>query len=176
MSRKPEARAFKRWVTHTVLPQIRRTGAYQNQPARPDPANLSRKQLIYLALEAEEDAERLALENQQMRPYADLGERVVADDGTRTVAEAAQALGLGQNRLYQHLRDLGILIGHGERRNLPYQVHIDMGRMAVKETPFTDGQGRERIRRTTRVTGQGMGYIQKRLEGAGIIQPQGEAS
>ena len=27
-SRKPEARAFKRWITHEVLPQIRRTGAY----------------------------------------------------------------------------------------------------------------------------------------------------
>ena len=27
-SRKPEAKAFKRWVTHEVLPQIRKTGAY----------------------------------------------------------------------------------------------------------------------------------------------------
>lgn len=27
-SRKPEARRFKRWVTHEVLPSIRRTGAY----------------------------------------------------------------------------------------------------------------------------------------------------
>lgn len=27
-SRKPEAKAFRRWVTHEVLPQIRRTGGY----------------------------------------------------------------------------------------------------------------------------------------------------
>ena len=27
-SRKPEAKAFKRWVTHEVLPSIRKTGAY----------------------------------------------------------------------------------------------------------------------------------------------------
>src|SRR5690554_4068498 len=27
-SRKPEAREFKRWVTHKVLPQIRQTGSY----------------------------------------------------------------------------------------------------------------------------------------------------
>jgi len=33
-SRKPEARAFKRWVTHEVLPAIRKTGRYEspNQP------------------------------------------------------------------------------------------------------------------------------------------------
>lgn len=30
-SRKPEARSFKRWVTHEVLPQIRQTGAYLPQ-------------------------------------------------------------------------------------------------------------------------------------------------
>ncbi|WP_239613909.1 phage antirepressor [Cohnella mopanensis] len=34
-SRKPEARAFKRWVTHDVLPSIRKTGAYQAPVATP---------------------------------------------------------------------------------------------------------------------------------------------
>ena len=37
-SRKPEARAFKRWITHEVLPQIRRTGAY----VAGEPADCSR--------------------------------------------------------------------------------------------------------------------------------------
>jgi prophage antirepressor-like protein len=32
-SRKPEAKAFKRWVTHEVLPAIRRTGSYSTAPA-----------------------------------------------------------------------------------------------------------------------------------------------
>lgn len=30
-SRKPEARAFKRWITHEVVPTIRRHGAYMTQ-------------------------------------------------------------------------------------------------------------------------------------------------
>lgn len=29
-SRKPEARSFRRWITHEVLPQIRKTGSYGN--------------------------------------------------------------------------------------------------------------------------------------------------
>jgi hypothetical protein len=36
-SRKPEARAFKRWVTHDVLPAIRRTGSYALPGATPPP-------------------------------------------------------------------------------------------------------------------------------------------
>jgi prophage antirepressor-like protein len=39
-SRKPEARAFKRWVTHEVLPAIRRTGTYSTPTAQPKPQQL----------------------------------------------------------------------------------------------------------------------------------------
>ena len=34
-SRKPEARRFKRWVTHEVLPALRRTGVYDMRQAEP---------------------------------------------------------------------------------------------------------------------------------------------
>jgi prophage antirepressor-like protein len=35
-SRKPEAKAFKRWITHEVLPAIRKTGRYDMLPAKPE--------------------------------------------------------------------------------------------------------------------------------------------
>lgn len=31
-SRKPEAKAFKRWITHEVIPSIRKTGQYKSKP------------------------------------------------------------------------------------------------------------------------------------------------
>lgn len=34
-SRKPEAKAFKRWITHEVIPAIRKTGCYNLIPAQP---------------------------------------------------------------------------------------------------------------------------------------------
>lgn len=49
-SRKPEAKQFKRWVTSEVLPQIRKTGSY----AAPAPAELSRMEILRLAMDAEE--------------------------------------------------------------------------------------------------------------------------
>lgn len=40
-SRKPEAKAFKRWVTHEVLPQIRKTGGYASASRQKRPARIA---------------------------------------------------------------------------------------------------------------------------------------
>ena len=52
------AKQFKKWVTSEVLPSIRKTGSYSIQ-------NLSRKELALMVIQAEEENERLALENKQ---------------------------------------------------------------------------------------------------------------
>ena len=49
-SRKPEAKQFKKWVTSEVLPSIRKTGGYQ----KPAPVELSRMEILRLAMDAEE--------------------------------------------------------------------------------------------------------------------------
>lgn len=49
-SRKPEARPFKRWVTHEVLPSIRRTGSYSAPQAPAAPSTMNREQLLATAL------------------------------------------------------------------------------------------------------------------------------
>jgi prophage antirepressor-like protein/DNA-binding XRE family transcriptional regulator len=40
-SRKPEAKTFKRWITHEVIPQIRKTGSYAMQPQTDNPLILA---------------------------------------------------------------------------------------------------------------------------------------
>lgn len=53
-SRKPEAKAFKKWVTSEVLPAIRKTGSYQAQSQAPaeDMTAISRASAIAGALDA----------------------------------------------------------------------------------------------------------------------------
>ena len=42
-SRKDEAKRFKRWITHEVVPAIRKTGSYTAQHAKPDDAMQSKR-------------------------------------------------------------------------------------------------------------------------------------
>jgi prophage antirepressor-like protein len=50
-SRKPEAKTFKRWITHEVIPSIRRTGAYAPQP-------MSQLEIMRNMLDAQIQSER----------------------------------------------------------------------------------------------------------------------
>jgi prophage antirepressor-like protein len=53
-----QARPFRKWVTSEILPSIRKTGSYSIQ-------SLSRKELALMVVKAEEEKERLALENKK---------------------------------------------------------------------------------------------------------------
>ena len=48
-SRKPEAKAFKRWITHDVIPAIRKTGKYAVNAEPYDPEKLTYSQLSEIA-------------------------------------------------------------------------------------------------------------------------------
>ena len=93
-SRKPEARAFKRWVTHEVLPSIRRHGAYMT----PEMAErmLNDPDVMIMTLEAlkAERAKVAALveDNARMLPKATAWDAMVETDGTMSVTKAARSL------------------------------------------------------------------------------------
>lgn len=65
-SRKPGARRFRRWVTAEVLPALRRGELHAQQPVQQQ-RELSRKELIVLALEAEEAREVAELRTDNRR-------------------------------------------------------------------------------------------------------------
>ena len=75
-SRKPEAKAFKRWITHEVLPSIRKTGGYGNAPKALPKDYVSALEALLVA-----EKERIALSEQNavMAPKADIYDNVVAD-------------------------------------------------------------------------------------------------
>lgn len=66
-SRKPEAKAFKRWVTHEVLPSIRKTGKYETHPTVPS----------YMLASEEERAIAWAEEHRQARLALEAKEREI---------------------------------------------------------------------------------------------------
>ncbi|WP_217181424.1 phage antirepressor KilAC domain-containing protein [Streptomyces sp. AC495_CC817] len=100
-SRKPEARVFKRWVTHEVLPQIRRTGYY----AMPE----TREQLLARAvIEANTAISEAHRRIEALKPSAQAWDELASAEGDYSVADAAKILAragvkTGPQRLFEQL-------------------------------------------------------------------------
>lgn len=158
-SRKPEAREFKRWVTHEVLPSIRKHGAYMTQQTL-DKALTSPDFLIQLATKLKEEQEKV----KELKPKARFADAVAASDGTCLIGELAKmlrqnGLDIGQNRLFEILRQDGYLGKTGSNRNVPAKKAMDLGLFRIKETAITHSDGHVIINRTAKVTAKGQTYF-----------------
>lgn len=160
-SDKPEAVSFRRWITGTVLPEIRRTGSFNAQPAV-NGADLTRMDLIQLAMNAE--TERLALEakNAELEPKADAYDSFIDATGKFNVGAVAKMLGTSQNKLFRDLRNAGVLIGKGAMRNTPYQQY--MHHFEVKAHEYERSNGEIGCSYTTYVQPSGIDFIRRKLD------------
>lgn len=166
-SRKPEAKAFKRWITHEVLPTIRQTGGYvSNEQQFVDTylpfADANTKTLFGQTL-AQLRAANEQLEAQ--RPKVLFADAVSAAHTSILVGELAKLLKqngveIGQHRLFQYLREHGYLIKRrGSDYNMPTQYAMERGWFEIKETAITHGDGHTSVNKTPKVTGKGQQYF-----------------
>lgn len=161
-SRKPEAKAFQRWVTHEVLPAIRRDGGYMVARDETPEQTMARAVLL-----AQQTIDRQKSRIAELEPKALFADAVAASDGTCLVGELAKmmrqnGLSVGQNRLFAMLREDGYLGNVGNNRNVPTQRAMDLGLFRIKETAVTHSDGHVTINRTPKVTGKGQIYFIKR--------------
>lgn len=166
-SRKPEARQFKRWITHEVIPTIRKTGGYVGD----DGAFLS----TYLpyADEQTRDMFRATLQTirslntriEQDKPKVLFADAVAASHTSILVGELAKLLKqngveIGQNRMFDWLRSNGYLIRRqGNDYNMPTQRSMDLGLFEIKETVIAHADGHTSVNKTPKVTGKGQQYF-----------------
>lgn len=169
-SRKPEAHEFKRWVTHEVLPQIRKTGGYIPTTDVDDDMAILAKAVMIGQRTMEAQKQRIAAQEshiKELEPKARFADAVAASDGTCLIGELAKmlrqnGLDIGQNRLFEILRQDGYLGKTGSNRNVPTQKAMDLGLFRIKETAVTHSDGHVTINRTAKVTGKGQTYFIKR--------------
>lgn len=164
-SRKPEAKAFQRWVTHEVLPSIRKRGGYMVAKADETPEDIMARALLI----AQETLNRQSAELEQIRPKALFADAVSASTSTILVGDLAKLLRqngfeVGQNRLFAILRDQGFLCKQkGAMWNMPTQYAMELGLFEVKETAITHSDGHVTINKTSKVTGKGQVYFVNRF-------------
>lgn len=133
-SRKPEAQAFRRWITHEVLPAIRQEGAYMT-PERLHEVLEDPDTLIALAQRLKllkEKNRALAAKNVELLPKADYFDRLVEHDVNLTLRETAKELGVKERSFIDYLIDHGYLYRDKKQHLMPYADHVDT-LFAVKE-------------------------------------------
>jgi prophage antirepressor-like protein len=157
-SRKPEAKTFKRWITHEVIPAIRRTGIYSTQYQIPR----TYAEALRLAAEQAEMIERQQRELEAAKPKIEFFDAVASSKDAIQIGDAAKVLGvpgLGRNKLFAFLREKGILM----HDNVPYQEYVDRGYFRVIEQKWTTPDGETRISIKTLVYQRGLDFIRRLL-------------
>lgn len=157
-SKLPSAERFESWVVDEVLPSIRKNGGYiANQE------NLTPEQIVANALVV---AQNIILQKdrqiEEMQPKADFFDCVADSKSAFSMNEVAKVLdykGIGRNKLFEFLREQGIL----DRYNVPYQRYVDNGWFRVIEQKYMK-DGEPIVTTKTLVYQKGVDAIRKRLE------------
>ena len=166
-SRKPEAKEFKRWITHEVIPSIRKHGAYMT-PETIEKVLSDPDTIIQLATTLKEErAKRMQAEAliEKQKPKVLFADAVETSESSVLIGELAKILrqngiDIGQNRLFAWLRENGFLIKQkGESYNLPTQYAMERGLFEIKKRTVNNPDGSVRVTRTPKVTGKGQIYF-----------------
>ena len=164
-SRKPQAHAFKRWVTHDVIPSIRKHGAYMT-PETIEKVLLNPDTIIQLATNLKDEQEKRKAAEAKIeadKPKVLFADSVGSSRQSILIREMAKLLkqngvDLGEKRFFSWLRANGYLISCGDDYNLPTQYSMERGLMIIRERTYTDDV-HTRIMRTPMITGKGQQYF-----------------
>lgn len=170
-SKKPEAKAFKRWITSNVLPTIRKTGGYVSNDemfidtylANADPQT---KELFRLNLST---IRQLNNKIEQDKPLVDFASQIQNSEDCISMNDMAKLAAkngfkIGRTRLFSFLRDKKVLGCIGGHKNMPYQRYVDTQPwFQIKESSYIQN-GEVKLSLTPMVTPKGQAGIIKLLK------------
>ncbi|MGG4040654.1 phage antirepressor [Bacillus smithii] len=180
-SRKPEANQFKRWITHKVLPSIRKTGGYvANDDLFVETylqhADEQTKLLFKGTLETIRKQNLLIQQKdkqlEEAKPKVEFAEAFQASEsdvevGTLAKTLASAGINIGRNRLFKWLRENGFVTTawiDNKKYNVPTQKAINMGLLKLSQNVFDIGYSSRVISAKTLVTPKGQMYFYKKLK------------
>lgn len=162
-SRKPEAKEFQRWVTHEVLPSIRKHGGYMAGQERMTPEQMALASMRWLQSKVDEQAKQLKAQEGKVL-FANAVETARTSILVGDFAKILKSNGIDicPRRLFAWLREHGWLIkAKGSSWNMPTQKAMDLHLFEVKETTISHSDGHTTINKTPKMTGKGQTYFAK---------------
>ena len=156
-SRKPEAKAFKKWITSEVIPSIRKTGGY----GRLNPANLSRLQLLEMAMQAEQERLALSTKVNELEPKAMALDLIsTRGEGSICITDAAKNLQVNPKRLFLWLQEHEWIYRRaGGASWIAYQNRLQQGLLEHKVTTVSRQDGTEKVIEQVLVTPKGLARL-----------------
>jgi len=174
-SRKPEAKAFRKWVTSEVLPTIRKSGGYMvSTPEMSNEEILARGYMLAMETIKQRDAQ-LKKAHQviaEQKPMVEFAQAITASDTSILIGDLAKLITqngyeIGPRRLFSYLRKHEYLFKNSTR---PIQQWVEKGLFEIHETLIETHHG-AKLSVTTKVTPRGQRYF---LEHFGRLAPLGE--
>ena len=154
-SRKPEAKEFKRWITHDVIPAIRKTGSY----SMAIPQTLPEALRAY-ANEVESHNATKAIVAQQeqqiaeFKPVKDYVDKILSSKSCLTITQIAADYGMSAQELNKILHEAGLQHKVGDQWIL-YKQHMSKGFTKSETFTFCRSGGRLDSKITTKWTQKG---------------------
>ena len=161
-SRKPEAKAFRKWITSEVLPSIRKNGGYI-ATSEDDTPELILARAVLLADRTIQklQQEKLIAEQtiEEQRPKVEFFDDIMSSYDVIDMAQVAKTLnlGFGRNELFKILRSEGFL----RENNEPYQAYINSGLFKTIPILYTTLYGNKKISIKTVVYPKGLNKIRE---------------
>lgn len=154
-SRKPEAKEFKRWITHDVIPAIRKTGSYSIAIPKSLPEALrayANEVELHNATKA-----IVAQQEQQIaefKPVKDYVDKILSSKSCLTITQIAADYGMSAQELNKILHEAGLQRKVGDQWIL-YKQHMSKGFTKSETFTFCRSDGRLDSKITTKWTQKG---------------------
>lgn len=177
-SRKKEAKQFKRWITHEVIPAIRKTGGYIAGEE-----NMTEDELVLKAIQVmqkkvkvlEEKTEKLATENSmqfqligELQPKADYLDKILKSKSIVPISYIAKDYGMTAYALNKKLHELGVQYKIGDTWLL-YRKYQSFGYTHGKITEFYRTDGTLDTKTTMEWTQKGRLFLYELLKANNIV-------
>lgn len=172
-SRKPEARAFKRWITHEVVPTIRRHGMYATNELLDNP-DLLIEAATRIKVQREKIAAletTVAVQSQQLAeaaPKVSYYDLILNCKDLISISKIAKDYGMSAVKMNDLLRDMGIQYRQGNVWLL-YQKYAAQGYTSTKTHEYIGSDGTNHAKTATYWTQKGRLFIYNKLKDNGIV-------
>lgn len=176
-SRKPEAKEFKRWVTHEVIPAIRKTGMYMTDNAV---QNILNNPTAFIEIlteykKVQDENKSLTMQNAsqkqligELKPKADYTDLILKSKSLVTITQIAKDYGMSGQAMNKILHGLGIIYNQSGQWLL-YSKHQAKGYTHSETVNIVHSDGREDVKMNTKWTQKGRLFLYNTLKKENII-------